>query len=257
MSLFTLVVHLLLSISSHATLPPLPIDENINATKPWPNDLELEVRRKCERLAVESRSRRIGLLLIGIEGQDGFSPTNTLLVYRYLWQLQNGQPTSPPLLDNSAPVLHRLLLPLVTRYSGQIEILSFPEFAMSGNENNAPIICAATWYSLVNHPRIVLLGHSFGGDAIHELAEGLSSKEIPVEKAYSIDAVGKSAAKRFYKPPNVGLWTNFFQRNEPPFGSWIYRSPANHDLSRYGVNHRTIVRSQPVISTIIEQLEMP
>jgi hypothetical protein len=188
---------------------------------------------------------------MGIEGQGGFKADNTWLVYRYLWRITHGTPDQPPVLDTAAPVLHRLMLPLIDHYRATFEILNFPETAVTKKDGGIPEACAQAWMERKDRPRIILLGHSFGADAIHEVAERLGKKGISVTQAYSIDAVARSPAKRFSKPEKVGLWQNFLQRNEPPFGAFV-TGGKNRDLSPLGVNHRTIVRSEPVIAAIKE-----
>lgn len=249
----TLLLAVLLSLPSftHAALPPDSIDAEIEKLKPRPADPFETAKAKCKELAKVSEKKGVTVLMIGIEGQGGFKADNTWLVYRYLWRITHGTPEQPPALDTAAPVLNRLLLPLIDHYRASFEILNFPETAVTKTDGGIPEACAKEWMKRKNSPRLILLGHSFGADAIHEVAERLGKKGIAVTQAYSVDAVARSPAKRFSKPDNVGLWQNFLQRNEPPFGAY-FTGAKNRDLSPLGVNHRTIVRSAPVISAIKE-----
>lgn len=246
-----LLALLLLSPLAHAALPPEAIDAEIEKLKPRPADSLEAATAKCKELAKVSEKKGVTALMMGIEGQGGFKADNTWLVYRYLWRITHGTPDQPPVLDTAAPVLHRLMLPLIDHYRATFEILNFPETAVTKKDGGIPEACAAAWMARKDRPRIILLGHSFGADAIHEVAERLGKKGISVAQAYSIDAVARSPAKRFTKPEKVGLWQNFLQRNEPPFGAYV-TGAKNRDLSPLGVNHRTIVRSEPVISAIKE-----
>lgn len=246
-----LIALLLLPIVSRAALPPEPIDAEIEKLKPRPADTFEIAKAKCKALAKESDKKGVKVLMMGIEGQGGFKADNTWLVYRYLWRITHGTPDKPPVLDTAAPVLNRLLLPLIDHYRASFEILNFPETAVTKKDGGIPEACAHAWMTKNKNARLILLGHSFGADAIHEVAERLGKRGIQVAQAYSIDAVARSPAKSFTKPENVGLWQNFLQRNEPPFGAY-FTGAKNRDLSPLGVNHRTIVRSEPVISAIKE-----
>jgi hypothetical protein len=248
---------LLVAASAYGALAPEPIDLEIEKIKPRPGDSVAQAQVKCEKLAEDSRRNGIKTLLIGIEGQGGFAEENTWLVYRYLWRITHGTPDQPPTLNNLAPVLHRLLLPLIDHYRARVEILNFSELEVRPKSGGAPEACAAAWLARRDQPRVVLIGHSFGADAIHDLAQILEKRGLPVEQAYSLDAIAKSAAKRFTKPANVGFWLNFYQRNGTPFGQYVRGAQSNRDLSSHGVNHRTIVRSPPVIAAIKENLEVP
>lgn len=232
------------------------IDTAIERVKPLPADDVATAARKCTLLAEDAVKRGVDFLVIGFEGQGGFNPRNTWLVYRHYWNLTHGSPEAPPVLDNSAPILHRLMLPLTDSYSPEIEILNFPETAVRGNAGGVPEACALAWLSRrgPGHPRLVLLGHSFGVDAAHDLALILGQRGLPVDQAYSADPVTRSPSKRFEKPGNVRHWINFIQRNEPPFGSVIVKATHNYDLSPLRVNHRTIVRSPPVLARIRDDL---
>lgn len=239
------------------TLAPEPIDVEIEKIKPRPADSETQATHKCMALADAAKARGASVLLVGFEGQGGFNADNAWLVYRYLWRITHAVADLPPELDTSAPVLHRLLLPLIDHYSAKLEVLDFPETAVTSSSGGIPKACIEQWLARVPQARVVLMGHSFGADAAHEVAGFLNRARLPVHQVYSMDAVARSAAKRFTRPANVEMWTNFFQRNQPPFGAFVRSADSNKDLSSLGVNHRTIVRSAPVIGAIQSQLSIP
>lgn len=251
-------LHLPAAQALHAwTLIPDPIDAEIEKIKPRPADSVALASRKCAALADAAKARGVSVLLVGFEGQGGFNADNAWLVYRYLWRITHAVSDIPPELDTSAPVLHRLLLPSIDFYSAKLEILDFPETAVTSSSGGVPQACIEQWLTRVPSARVVLMGHSFGADAAHEVAGFLNRSHLPVHQVYSMDAVARSPAKRFAKPGNVELWTNFYQRNQPPFGAFVRLADSNKDLSSLGVNHRTIVRSAPVIGAIQSQLSIP
>jgi hypothetical protein len=233
-----------------AELPPDPIDTELEMVKPRPGDSVPTAAAKCVRLASRAEARGVKLLLLGIEGQGGFKADNAWLVYRYLWRITHGIPDRPPALDTAAPILHRLLLPLVDHFNGRVEVLDFPETAVTKKSGGVPEACVVAWMARRDSPRVALFGHSFGADAAWDLATILGGRGIPVEQVFSVDAVAKSPARRYTKPSAVRRWTNFFQQNEPPFGAFVRGAEKNRDLSSLGVNHRTIVRSPPVIAEV-------
>jgi len=256
MAIFLAVV--LSATFAEADLPFDPVvDPALEKLKPRPTDTLDQAKVKCETLAAEGERRGVRTLLVGIEGQGGFKADNAWLVYRYLWRITHSISDSPPVLDTAAPVLNRLLLPLIDYFRGFVEVLDFPETAVTERNGGVPEACVAAWMARSSQPRVVMIGHSFGADAVHDLSHLLARRGIQLDVAFSLDAVARGGGGQLRRPMNVGWWGNFLQRNEPPFGAVVVSATENRDLSSHGVNHRTIVRSAPVISAVKERLGFP
>lgn len=239
---------------AQAELPALPIDAEIERIKPRPSDSVEAADAKCARLATEASARGARVLLVGIEGQGGFQADNAWLVYRYLWRITHGMADSPPDLGTANPVLHRLLLPLIGAYNGGVELLNFPETAVGESAGGAPEACVARWMARTDQPKVAMIGHSFGGDAVHDLTHALAKRGILVHTAFSLDPVPRTNIRRMSKPANVAWWGNLVQRTGSPYGEIVYGANLSQDFTQYGANHRTIVRAPETMAAVKRRL---
>ena len=108
----------LLGLAPLVMLAPDPIDPEIALIKPEDSEPPAEARSKCRELVRQARTRGVHTLLMGFEGQGGFAPDNTLLVYRYLWRLSHGVSDLPPDLDTRARYGARNLRQRVEEFRG-------------------------------------------------------------------------------------------------------------------------------------------
>jgi len=94
---------------------------------------------------------------------------------------------------------------------------------------------ARTWLLDAGDARIVILGHSHGGDHASELAaEYFAKSGRPVQVLCTVDPVnspGPWPLKRIRKRAAAEEHINYFQRNAPWFGGSIKRADVNTEVS--------------------------
>ncbi len=101
---------------------------------------------------------------------------------------------------------------------------------------------AAAAYRAGTEGPIILIGHSFGADAVMEMADYLDKKGIPVALVMPFDGT-----QSFATPSNVGRLINFTQRKYAYMrrGLRFHGSLANVDVSvDSNINHLNIDKSE-------------
>lgn len=102
----------------------------------------------------------------------------------------------------------------------------------------------------VSYP-IILVGHSFGADAVVEFANFLGRNGITTELLVGFDATGKGTLKNGAKRV-----VNYQSSKIGPFvkGPGFRGTLSNVDVSNYGVNHFTIAQTAEIQSLAFKEI---
>jgi hypothetical protein len=221
-------------------------DRALAQTKPSLGDSAADASVKCQRLSDEARARGARTLLVAFEGLASFSAASTTQAYRYLWELNHHLPATPPAGALTGFVVNGTLVPLIRRYPGAIEVLAFPYGSQSDAAGSVPERCALEWMKVPGR-HLVVIGHSFGGDAAVQLMGQLEARQLPVDLAVTLDPVPKTPRPYsvIHTTRNARRWENYYQRGLPPRGASLPSARVNVQLH---VAH-TAVPFQPEVAS--------
>ncbi|MBI3548419.1 MAG: hypothetical protein HY078_05135 [Elusimicrobia bacterium] len=215
--------------------------------------------RKCARLSRSAGARGVDTLVIGFEGWTAFDSLATRAAYRYQDAVASGAAARKPGRTlYFGHVVHDLMIPLVDRYGDRFEFIVFPEWTSRGG-GSLPERCAAAWMRSPAGPglaagrSLVLIGHSFGGDAAHELAAALARRRVPVAAVYTIDPRPRAPFAGFERPANVERWENYYQ-SWGLAGSVVGGADVNANLSRWGIGHGSLPAAPMILRSLSRRL---
>ncbi|MGZ6423683.1 MAG: hypothetical protein ACXWSR_22335, partial [Bdellovibrionota bacterium] len=134
----------------------------------------------CSKIAAESQSQGVPLLLLGIEGtlQYDSHDANSLFAFSLAKKARPGLQAIPPLRKWGGLLTNGLLFPLMREFGGEVDAVSF-NFDL-GRDRNEAAICAKTWMRFPNH-KLMIIGHSSGGQEADHFAAFLRANGVAVD----------------------------------------------------------------------------
>jgi hypothetical protein len=207
-------------------------DQAIAETKPTGMDSAATASLKCQKLSDEARARGARVLVIGFEGLASFSATATQQLYRYEWELNHRvTATAPARPAFGGFVVTGTLLPVAAKLAGAVEMLAYPYTAQSDAAGSVPETCALEWMKVPNR-HLVVIGHSFGGDAADQLMKQLEARSVPVDFVITEDPVPKTPrpVSVLQVTRNARRWENYYQRAGLPMGASLGGAAVNEQV---------------------------
>lgn len=179
--------------------------------------------KECTRIA--SQSQNVPLLIIGIEGTLQYRSGDADDLYSYARARKAGpvRESLPRLEEWSGGVLTKgLLFPLLRKFGEQAYAVSFDlDF-----ERDLPqaVECAKLWMRVPGH-RLMIIGHSSGGQESLRLVEHLRARRIPVGTLVTIDSIPLMGT--LARPRGVARYLNFYQSV-----GYLRGQPVKADINR-------------------------
>ena len=229
---------------------PVPLTTPVTDYKPEGTAAATAAQTACNLLSQISAERGIKKLIIAFEGLLSYDDSGTQEVYQYLWNVQNGQPATQPGSGSAGYVLHELLVPYFEAHPSDAEFLVFSWDTQSNNSGSTAEICADAWMSVAGRS-LIIVGHSYGGDAANQLASVLQTDgNVPIQ-VLTIDP--RLAVGSFQRTSNASVWDNFLQTNTPFLnGSTVPGADENVDLSSSGVGHTGMPGMPQVMAALLQ-----
>ncbi|MFT6070950.1 MAG: hypothetical protein ACJAT2_001813 [Bacteriovoracaceae bacterium] len=189
---------ILISLSStklHSTVRPLP-GESLGV-----------VAKSCHLWAMESDKK----LVVAFEGLGAFRKKAALKLYKYQDQLKEGLRPEFPSGESMAYVTDNLLIKNLDQTFENTEFLVLPHSG-EGQGKSISFECVKAWHKVhKENLRLVIVGHSFGGNAAKRLMNTLYKKlkGFKVKAMLSIDPRLKS---KFRTKENIKKHYVYYQK---------------------------------------------
>jgi hypothetical protein len=253
--IFFVLVSLGISLSAHATLSISTLEANVAKMKPTSEDSASAAAAKCKTLSTVAKARGVTVLVIGFEGLLSYSDTDVLNAYIYQEGLANSVKIQISNSDDGTNyLLHGLLIPLMTHYKGKVEFLEFPWDSQDSSFGSAPETCATEWMKVPGR-RVILSGHSFGGQSVVLLADILASEKVLVDQVYTVDPRKQDLFVDFTRTVNVRRWDNYFELITPFLSGYeIDGATLNDDLSSEGYYHTEMPFAPVIYQDVVNHL---
>ena len=140
---------------------------------------------ECRSLAASSRAQT---LIVGFEGLLGYE---------------------------AGGVLRRsLLAPTKARHPQTVEYVDYPSFSLLNVfADSSAESCALAWKS-VPGKKLIIVGHSYGGQAASSLAHALGRRGVVVDDVITLDPRPRlNMGEAIYRSRNVRHWRNFYRQD--------------------------------------------
>lgn len=182
------------------------VDDNLAVTK--------EI---CQAWSKSSQSKGVTQLIVAFEGLASYSAKAAEATYKYYDELKKSSGARAPRIGSMNFLNENLIVPNMNEIIKESEILILSESSQRKKETVAET-CLKSWdKQFKGNLRIILLGHSFGGYAVLNLAKKLQESKINIAQALTMDARAMpNEYVHFKKPNNINQFWNFFHK-----GPWM------------------------------------
>ncbi len=205
------------------------------------------------------------LLIIGFEGLAGFSYSKAAQLESYQCKISHGMKAGKPIGLGGGHVTSALLVPIVEKHKNKVKTAMFAHSACKAGNCGLPAAIAAQWMTDAGKEntdgrKVIIVGHSFGGDAAAVLARQLASSNVPVDSVFIIDGRRRAVAGMGSVGPKQGSarWVTFYQKTDAPLmGFRIDGAENNFLLALPGIGHILLPHNKKIINSMQEQIGNP
>lgn len=203
------------------------------------------------------------VLLIGFEGLMGFNSSGSKQAVEYQCNLSYGGNGKKP-GGFGGQVLKAITVPVIEKYKNQVRVLMYPWGSCSRASCAGPIAMATQWMrdsdkSLNSMGRkVIVVGHSFGGDAAIILGNKLAEKGVKVDSVFSIDPRKQGTGLGGFKKAGSARWVNFYQKKDFLLMGWEVSGAENNYLVPTSFpGHLKLPHHDKILATIMSQIGEP
>ncbi len=178
-----------------------------STVRPLPGTTLGEVNRDCLLWA----SKSDGQLVVAFEGLGAFRKKAAKKLYAYHDLLKKGGSVMSPSNGSMAYVTDNVLIKNLSQTYDKSEFLILPH-SKEGKEKSISYQCVKAWHKVhKENLRLIIVGHSFGGNAAKRLMNTLFDKisNLKVKAMLSLDPRLKS---RFVTKANIKKHYVFYQK---------------------------------------------
>ncbi|MCO4793659.1 MAG: hypothetical protein KC493_08110 [Bacteriovoracaceae bacterium] len=164
----------------------------------------------CTKTARENSS---GTYLIGFEGLASYNKKIIRNLKRHHESLKAGKHSTFKKMGTGGFLTKHFISKFVEKSPHQFEFFVFPQKIKSIHKIQKADQCIKEiWNETNGQAKLVLLGHSFGGFELINVAKRLNKYGITFDVAVTMDARAYPAQyKRFIKPDNIKELRNYYQ----------------------------------------------
>lgn len=202
------------------------------------------------------------VLIIGFEGLAGFNSAGSNQASVYQCQLSHGMPARKP-GGIGGQVLGALAIPVIEKYKNQVKVLMFAHDACTGS-GTLPEEIAAQWMAdankseATNGRRVIILGHSFGGDAAVILGRSLAARGVKVDSVFTMDPRKRPIGTGGFKAAGSARWVNFYQKFDFLLMGWeIAGAENNFLLASPLMGHLVLPHHPKILPALMAQIGEP
>lgn len=178
-----------------------------STVRPLPRASASEVNQSCLIWAKKSE----GNLVVAFEGLGAYRKKAAEKLYKYQDLLKLGKKAVKPKNGSMAYVTDNILIKNLTKTFDKTEILILPHSG-EGDANSTSFNCVKAWHKVHKDDlNLIILGHSFGGNAAKRLMNTLFEKisTFKVKAMLSLDPRLKS---KFITKPNIKKHYVYYQK---------------------------------------------
>lgn len=179
---------------------------NYSSTRPFPKDSIQNANSICRTWSQNSKTKGIKQLVMTFEGLAAFKKKGAKNVYRYYSDLKKGIDKKPAGVS-MAFVADNLVIKNLNKNYHKNEFLN-----MSHGSDEVAYACLKSWIKTYGKSLdLVLVGHSFGGNAIKRIMNNLL-KDFPQFKIKGMLSIDPRLKNKFVTAPNVKKHFVFYQK---------------------------------------------
>lgn len=205
------------------------------------------------------------LLIIGFEGLAGFSYSKAAQLESYQCKVSHGMKAGKPIGLGGGHVTSALLVPVVEKHKNKVKTAMFAHTACKAGNCGLPAAIAAQWMADAGKEntdgrKVIIVGHSFGGDAAAVLARQLASSNVPVDAVYIIDGRKRAVAGMGSVGPKQGSarWVTFYQVTDPALMGFKVDGAENVWLPAAPlIGHILLPHNKKILNSLMEQIGNP
>jgi len=223
--------------------------------KPTDSTSSADTTTLCRKLGQRAKDFGISRLVIAFEGLASYDSTGARASYELFDQDPSFQGSSQISRGSAGYVLHGVLQPLLERAGGKIEFLSLPHDSQSAAHGSVAETCILAWLEKSPHTKVTLMGHSYGGHAVNQLATALNDLKVPLDSVFTLDPRTKFYSGSLLRTQNADVWLNFYQLNTPLLNGYVVpNADLNLNLSSTGVGHTGLPYASEVLTRIFAHM---
>lgn len=236
--------------------PNDPAPEWKRLAKPSANQADDDTQDMCLALGVRAKAHHLRRLIVAFEGLASFDSAATSRLYAAFEK-------NPTLEGNDNPagaqsmgfVVHQLLQPFLKKAEGRVEFVVFPHDSVNDSAGGTPESCIHAFLTAAPGTKLTLIGHSYGGHAVNQLARHLEKDDIEIDSVFTVDPRLKFYAGSFGRTDNAVRWDNFYELNTPFLtGYSVPGADTNKNLSSTGVGHTGMPARPEVHAAVFDRL---
>jgi hypothetical protein len=205
------------------------------------------------------------VLIVGFEGLAGFNKSKADQLEYYQCRLTFGQKASKPMGIGGGHVTSALMVDAVEKYKNKLKIAMYAHDACKSGNCAGPEALATQWMNDANTTestkgrKVIIVGHSFGGDAAAVLGKRLSAKGVAVDSVITIDGRLRAAlGNASVGPAAGGRWINFYQKFDFFLQGFRIKGAENHFLPALpGIGHIALPYNKKILTALMEQIGDP
>lgn len=222
----------------------------------------LQANDAAIRISEGAASSGTRVLIIGFEGLAGFNSAGSNQASIYQCQLSHGLPARKP-GGIGGQVLKSLAVPVIEKYKNQVKVLIFAHDSCKGS-GSLPEAIAAQWMADANKSentkgrRVIILGHSFGGDAAVILGRSLAARGVSVDSVFTMDPRKRPIGTGGFQSAGSARWVNFYQKLDAALMGWEIAGAENNYLWASPIlGHIMLPKNPKILSALMAQIGEP
>jgi hypothetical protein len=204
------------------------------------------------------------LLIVGFEGLAGFSYSKAAQLESYQCKISHGMKAGKPIGLGGGHVTSALLVPIVEKHKNKVKTAMFAHTACTNGNCGLPAAIASQWMADAGKEntdgrKVIIVGHSFGGDAAAILARQLASSGVPVDSVFVVDGRRRPTGMGSVGPKQGNArWVTFFQVTDPLLMGFKVSGAENVLLPAIpGIGHILLPHNRKILNTMQEQIGNP
>lgn len=204
------------------------------------------------------------VLIIGFEGLAGFNYSKANQLEAYQCKLSHGLDTGKPFGLGGGHVTSALLVPVVEKHKNKVKTAMFAHDSCRTNNCSLPEAIGSQWMADAGKEntdgrRLIIMGHSFGGDAAAVLARKLAASGVEVDSVFIIDGRKRPTGMGSVGPKKGSArWVTFYQWTDAPLMGFKVNGAENVWLPALPlVGHILLPHNKKILNSVLDQIGNP
>lgn len=204
------------------------------------------------------------VLIIGFEGLAGFNYSKAAQLEAYQCKLSHGMKAMKPFGLGGGHVTSALLVPVVEKHKNKVKTAMFAHNTCTVNNCSLPAAIGKQWMADAGKEntdgrKVIIVGHSFGGDAAAILARQMAASGVAVDSVYIIDGRKRPTGMGSVGPKKGSArWVTFYQWTDAPLMGFQVKGAENIWLPAVPlVGHILLPHNKKILNSMMDQIGEP